>query len=337
MVTRDVLLTARFFDAAAAQALRDRGYRIHTADVPYDGVDSTITPAMQEALQVAGAWIVGIAPVTADLLSRHRHLRIVARRGVGFDNVDIAAIKRLGRVLTNTPGGNEPSVADHAVGLMLCLGKRLAESHARMRAGDRTVLVGTELYGKTVGLVGLGRIARQIVQRLKGFDVRVMAYDVAWDDAYAESEGVERASLEEVLRESDYLSLHAPLTEATRHLLNEKTIASMKPGAIVINTARGELIDDAALLSALRSGQVGGAGLDVLGSERDPSLEPITEQLLTLPNVVCTPHAAGSSREGLARSNLLAAQCVIAALEGHPLPAACVVADGRRAPTGADT
>ena len=198
-----------------------------------------------------------------------------------------------------------------------------------MRAGDRKVLVGTELSGKTVGLIGLGRIARQVARRLQGFDVRILAYDVSWDEDFARSAGIIRSSLDELLQESDYVSLHAPLTDATSRLLNEQTIASMKRGAILINTARGELVDEDALLAALVSGHLGGAGLDVLSSERDIMLPPVIESLLALPNVVCTPHAAGSSREGLARSNRLAAECVLAALENRPLRPECVVVDGR--------
>lgn len=327
--SKDVLVTVRFFDREAVQLLTQQGYRVLTADVPYDGVDSVISPAMHAALETAEAWIVGIAPVSRELLLQYPRLRAVARRGVGFDTVDADAIRDLGRLLTNTPGGNEPSVADHAIGLMLTVGKRIVESHQRAQAGNWTVLVGTELYGKTVGLVGLGRIARQIVQRLRGFDVRVLACDVVRDDRYAAENGIEYASLDTVLAQSDFVSLHAPLTAETRHLLNARTLASMKPGAIVINTARGELVDDAALLEALRNGHLGGAGLDVLGSERDASLRPITEQLLALPHVVCTPHAAGSSREGLARSNQLAARCIIGALQGTTVPPHCVVADGR--------
>ncbi|MDM0072127.1 phosphoglycerate dehydrogenase [Variovorax sp. J31P207] len=329
MASKDVLVTARFFDDDAKQLLRDHGLRVVTADVPYDGVDSVISPAMHVALESAVAWVIGIAPVTRELLDRYPRMVALARRGVGYDTIDVDAVRSARRLLTNTPGGNEPSVADHAIGLMLGVAKRLVESHERARAGNWTVLVGTELYGKTVGLVGLGRIARQIVKRLKGFDVRVLAFDVTRDGAYAAEAGVEYVTLEELLTRSDIVSLHAPLTAQTRHLLDEPAITRMKRGAIVINTARGELIDDAALLSALQSGQLGGAGLDVVGSERDPALLPITEKLLSLPNVLCTPHAAGSSREGLARSNLLAAQCVIAAIEGRAVPAQCIVADGR--------
>jgi D-3-phosphoglycerate dehydrogenase len=324
-----VLVTTRFFDERAVEMLRGRGLRVDTGGLAHDAVDATISSEMYAALESASAWILGMAPVSRELLARYPQLQIVARRGVGFDTVDVAAVKDLGRVLTITPGCNEPSVADHALGLMLAVAKRLHESHRRMLAGDKSIVVGTELHAKTVGLLGFGRIGRRVAQRLKGFEVRVLAHDPFLDERFAHELGVERLSLEELLRQSDFVSLHAPLNDGTRHLINVHSIELMKPGAILVNTARGELVDDAALLAALKAGRLGGAGLDVLGSEHDPALEGITCELLALPNVICTQHTGGSSREGLARANLLAAQCVIAALEGSVLPSGCVVADGR--------
>jgi D-3-phosphoglycerate dehydrogenase len=325
----DVLVTVRFFDEKAREALRKEGFRIHTGGVPFDGVDTTITEEMHAALVQSSAWILGIAPVSREVLQRYPHLKIVARRGVGFDAIDSVAIKDLGRVLTITPGANEPTVADHTVGLMLAVAKRFAESHHRMQTGEKAVVVGTELFEKTVGLVGFGRIARLVAKRLKGFDVRVLVHDPFVDATLMRDAGVEFVSLDEVLAHSDFLSLHAPLTSATRHMVNVRTIDLMKRDAILVNTARGELVDDAALLAALKIGRLRGAGLDVLGSERDLSLAPITAQLLALPNVLCTQHTAGSSEDGLARANMLAAQCVISALQGTAVPSHCIVADGR--------
>ncbi len=327
---REVLVTARFFDAQAIEALRARGFAVHTGGVAFDGVDSSITESMHAALERCGAWIMGIPPVSRAVLERYPRLQILARRGVGYDTVDAEAVKDLGRVLTITPGCNEPTVADHTVGLMLAVGKRFFESHRRMETGIKAVVVGNELFGKTVGLVGLGRIARLVARRLQGFDVRLIAYDPYADAGVAREAGVELTTLDEVLGQSDFLSLHAPLSDGTRHLINARTIASMKSGAVLVNTARGELVDDAALLAALKAGKLAGAGLDVLGSERDPSLEGLTRELLALPNVVCTQHTGGSSHEGLARANMLAAQCVISALDDRPLPPGCVVADGRK-------
>ena len=326
---RTVLITARFFDTQAIDAIRAHGFGILTGGMAFDGVDSTITGEMNLALQKSCAWIMGIPPVDRTVLKRYPNLQVLARRGVGYDTIDVQAVKDLGRVLTVTPGSNEPTVADHTVGLMLSVGKRFFESHIRMQSGVKTSVVGRELYGKTVGLIGLGRIARLVARRLSGFDVRVLAHDPYATQDVARDAVVEIVGLDELLNQSDFISLHAPLTEKTRHLINAKTLEQMKPEAILINTARGELVDDAALLTALKTGKLAGAGLDVLGSERDPSLESITNELLALPNVVCTQHTGGSSHEGLARANMLAAQCVISGLNGSPVPAGCIVADGR--------
>lgn len=325
----EVLVTVRFFDDEAVASLQERGHRVVRADIPYDGIDSVVTPAVEAALGRARAWIVGAAPVSRALLLRHPNLQIVARRGVGFDAVDVTAIQSLGRLLTNTPGGNEPAVADHAVGLMLAVGKRVVEANARMKSGQWGVLVGTELYRKTVGLIGLGRIGRHVAQRLFGFEVRVLAFDPFLDEETAKHAGVTRCSLEDVLTQSDFVSLHAPLTEQTRHIISAGALQLMKPQAILVNTSRGELVDEAALLAALQGDCIAGAGLDVFACEHEPSMRPFADQLLAHPRVVGTPHAAASSRESLRRANLAAADCVASALEGRLVPKNCIVADGR--------
>jgi D-3-phosphoglycerate dehydrogenase / 2-oxoglutarate reductase len=325
----DVLVTIRFFDDAAVARLQARGHRVIRADIAYDALDTAITPGIERALETAQAWILGTAPVARSLLERYPRLKIIARRGVGYDSIDVSAVKSLGRLLTNTPGGGEPAVADHALALMLAVGKRVAESHARLQAGDWRAIVGTELHGKTVGLVGLGRIGSMVAKRLKGFDARVIVADPYLDDASAQTAGVTRCSLEALLRQSDFISLHAPLTPETRGLINAATLGWMKPDAILVNTSRGELIDEPALLQTLMAGALGGAGLDVFAGEKDPAARAIAQQLLALPNVIGTPHTAASTRESLARANFAAADCVAAALEGLPVPAHCIVADGR--------
>lgn len=325
----DVLVTIRFFDEASVARLEEAGYRVLRADIAYDALDTSITPGIEQALKTAQAWILGAAPVTRSLLERFPNLQVVARRGVGYDSVDVAAIKDLGRLLTNTPGGNEPAVADHALALMLAVGKRVAEAHQRMQAGDWRALVGTELHGKTVGLVGLGRIGRLVAKRLSGFDAKVLAFDPYLSSEAAQSAGVTTCALDELLSRSDIISLHAPLTRETRHIINEASLQRVKSTAILVNTSRGELIDEEALLQALRTNRLAGAGLDVFLGEHDLAARPVAEALLSLPNVIGTPHTAASTRESLARANTAAAECVVAALSGLPVPAQCIVADGR--------
>jgi D-3-phosphoglycerate dehydrogenase len=324
-----VLVTIRFFDEAAVARLESRGHRVIRADIAYDELDIAITPGIEKALATAHAWILGTAPVTHSLLERFPNLKIIARRGVGYDNVDVSAIKSLGRILTNTPGGGEPAVADHAMALMLAVGKRLAESHQRMQYGDWNAIVGNELYGKTVGLIGMGRIGRMVAKRLQGFDVRTLVCDPFLDASAAQAANVTTCSLEDLLRQSDFISLHAPLTPDTRQLINAHSLSLMKKNAILINTSRGELIDELSLLNALQSGAIGGAGLDVFLGEKDPSARTLAAQLLELPNVIGTPHTAASTHDSLTRANFAAVDCVAAALEGVEVPAHCIVADGR--------
>jgi D-3-phosphoglycerate dehydrogenase len=263
------------------------------------------------------------------MLLRFPQLRVIAKRGVGYDQVDVTAAKELGRVVTIAPGGNGPSVGDHTIALMLAVAKRLCEFRERMRAGNWSVQPVTELYRKTVGLVGLGRIGRGVAQRLKGFETTILAFDEQPDPEYANDNGIRFVDLPYLLKESDYISLHLPLTPSSRNLIDEAALASMKETAILVNTARGGLVDEAALLQALRAGKIAGAGLDVLLGEQEPAWRSTAEELMSLPNVVVTPHVAGASREGLTRGNLLAAQGIVAVFDGGSPAVECLVVDGR--------
>jgi D-3-phosphoglycerate dehydrogenase len=322
-----VLVSTRFFDPATETFLRDNGCDVVRTGLPDDVQDDTLDAAtLARLLDGAEGWIVGMVPVTRDLLRAHPALRVIARRGVGYNNVDVEAARDLGRTVTIAPGGNEASVADHALGMMLAVAKRLREGHLAMQNGRWTPLVTSELFEKTVGLVGFGRIARAVARRLRGFDARILAYDPAPDHAAAAAAGVEFVDLATLLAHSDYVSLHLPLTPATRHLINATTIAQAKPGAVVINTSRGGLIDEKALLAALTAGHLGGAGLDVFEEEANPAGWPEILKLLALPNVIGSAHAAGSSHEGLARTNRIAAQTVVDVLNGRRPVEQCVVA-----------
>jgi D-3-phosphoglycerate dehydrogenase len=327
---RKVVVTQRFFDDRAHAYLRSHGCEVTIAPLPPGKADGDLShEALVEILDGAAGWIVGHARVTRELLTALPDLRIVSRRGVGYERVDLAAARDLGRVVTIAAGGNDASVADHTISLMLAVGRRLRESQQRMLDGDWSILMGSDLCEKTVGLVGLGRIGKSVVKRLSGFDCKVLVHTPRPDPDYARTTGVEFVDLPELLARSDYVSLHAPLTPETRFLIDERAIAGMKPTAILINTARGGLVEDAHLLDALRAGRLAGAGLDVYVSESDPAYKPVSQALLDLPNVIGTPHAAASSREGLDRTNMVAARSIVAVLDGdHPTPE-CVVADGR--------
>lgn len=328
--SRRVVVTQRFFDDVTIAYLEAHGCEVVIADLPPGKGDGDLAPAELEAL-LAGAqgWVVGHARVTRELMGALPDLRIVARRGVGYERVDLDAARDLGKVVTIAAGGNDASVADHTIGLILAISRRFRESQANMEAGNWAILTGSDLYRKTVGVVGAGRIGRSVVQRLRGFEAEVLVHNSREDPAWAAANVVTYVDMPTLLARSDVVTLHAPLLPETRLLIDAKALAAMKPGAILINTARGGLVDDRALLSALTSGRLGGAGLDTFMSENDPTYRPVTDALLALSNVVATPHAAASSREGLDRTNMVAARSVVAVFDGSEIPAACVVADGR--------
>jgi len=320
-----VLVSTRFFDPAAEQLLTDHKFELVRTGLAYDVQDDTLdSAALNRLLEGVDAWIVGTVPVTRDLMLAHPQLKVIARRGVGYNNVDIAAARELNRHVTIASGGNEASVADHALAMFLSLAKKLNEGHTALQQGRWSTFVSTEVFEKTVGLIGFGRIARAVAKRLKGFDATVLAYDPFADTKAGEESGVRFVELNELLAQSDYVSLHLPLNKDTKHLINAQAIARMKQGAFIINTARGGLIDEAALLAALQSGHLGGAGLDVF--ENEPDLQdPIVKQLLMHPHVIGSAHAAGSSEEGLQRTNRIAAQTVIDLLNGRTIDPACLV------------
>lgn len=329
--SRRVVVTQRFFDDATIGYLRAHGCEVTVAELPPGQADGALShDALVALLKDADGWIVGHARVTRDLLTALPDLKVISRRGVGYERVDVEAARDLGRVVAIAAGGNDASVADHTIGLMISVGRRFGESQMRMRAGDWSILQGGDLFEKTVGIIGLGRIGRSVVRRLSGFEARVLVHTPRPDPAYAEQTGVTYVDLPTLFRASDYITLHAPLTEATRFIINRASIAQMKPTAIVINTARGGLVDDADLLAALKAGRLAGAGLDVFVSESDPAYRPVSEELIALPNVAATPHAGASSREGLDRTNMVAARSIVAVFEGGDPPAGCAVADGRR-------
>jgi D-3-phosphoglycerate dehydrogenase len=325
-----VVVTQRFFDERTIAFLEANGCEVAIADLPSGKADGDLShDDLCAMLEAADGWIVGHARVTRPLLEALPRLKVISRRGVGYDRVDLDAAKALGRVVAIAAGGNDASVADHTIGMMLAIAKRFRESQANMEAGNWSILMGADLFEKTVGVIGLGRIGRSVVKRLKGFDATVLVHELSPDREYAARAGIQYVGLDELLARSDYVSLHAPLTPQTRYIIDEKAIAKMRPSAVLINAARGGLVQDAHLLEALAAGRLAGAGLDVFVSESDPAFQDTTDRLLALPNVVATPHAAASSREGLDRTNMIAARSVVAVLAGEEPPPGCIVADGR--------
>ncbi len=247
------------------------------------------------ALADAEALVVRSAVQVDDaLLEKAPKLKVIGRAGVGVDNIDAPAATRRGIVVMNTPGANAVAVAELTIGLMLALARKIAVATTGMHAGkwEKKSLQGTELKGKTLGILGLGRIGLEVARRARGFGFELIGHDPFVSVAVARENGIKLVSVEEMFESADYLSLHVGLTPQTANIINAKTLATMKKGVRIINCARGELIDDAALAAALKSGQVAGAALDVFRSE------PLKDSLyFGLENVILTPHIAGSTGE----------------------------------------
>ncbi|MCI0916654.1 phosphoglycerate dehydrogenase [Pseudomonas stutzeri] len=324
---KSVVVTPKFFDDVTTKFLEERGCAVTVARLPDDKTDAAATEAeLISVLAQADAWIVGHANVTSSLLESLPRLKVIARRGVGYEKIDLDAAVRTGKVITIAAGGNEESVADRTLALMLAAAHRLRESQQQLTDGPGSILLGNDLYAKTVGIVGLGRIARNVIRRLRAFDTTILVNTPRPALVYGESMNIEYVELETLLQRSDFVSIHAPLRPDTRHLINADRLALMKENAFLINTARGGLVDDQALLAVLTAGHIAGAGLDVFESELDASLAEVTKELVRRPNVVATPHSGASTHEGLQRTNMVAASCVVAVLNGEIPPSKCLIA-----------
>ncbi|MGO9628533.1 MAG: phosphoglycerate dehydrogenase [Xanthobacteraceae bacterium] len=241
-----------------------------------------------------GLAIRSATKVTAKMLERAEKLKVIGRAGIGVDNVDIPAATARGIIVMNTPFGNSITTAEHAITLMLAMARQIPEADASTRAGkwEKNKFLGVEIFGKTLGVIGCGNIGSIVADRALGMKMKVVAYDPFLSDERAINLGVEKVQLEELVRRADFITLHTPLTEKTRNIINAESLKLAKKGLRLINCARGGLVDEAALYEALSSGRIAGAALDVF------TTEPATESpLFALPNVVCTPHLGASTTE----------------------------------------
>jgi D-3-phosphoglycerate dehydrogenase len=255
----------------------------------------TTKETLNGEIRDADALIVRSATrVTPELLDKAEKLRVVGRAGVGVDNIDLPEATKRGVLVMSTPGGNAVSVAEHTFALLLALARQVPRLDKAIHEGrwEKSSAAGTELRGKTLGLIGLGRIGSEVAVRAEAFDMRVLAYDPYISEAGAREMSVELVPLEKLLAESDFVSLHAALSPATEKIINATALEKMKKGARLVNAARGELIDEAALAEALKSGKLAGAALDVFAEE-----PPKNSPLVGLANVIATPHVAGSTAE----------------------------------------
>jgi D-3-phosphoglycerate dehydrogenase len=277
-------------------------------------VDVDLESPLEEIVDRYDAIVVRSATkITADLIERAARLKVIGRAGVGVDNVDIDAATRRGIIVANAPESTVVSAAEHTVGLLVALARNIPQAHAALKQGrwERKAYGGTELAGKTLGVLGFGRIGQQVARRALGLGMHVVAYDPFVAGERFRELGVERVETpSDVYAAAEFLTLHLPLNDETRCSIDSAALASMRDGVRIVNAARGELIDEAALLEALRGGKVAGAALDVF------SAEPYSGPLLELDNVVVTPHLAASTDEAQDRAGVIVAEQVAAALEG---------------------
>jgi D-3-phosphoglycerate dehydrogenase len=305
-----VLVTPRSFgqtDPKAFEILKEAGVEV----VRNDTGGIMTAEQLAEKLADCDGVILGVDPLSAEVLSASPKLKAVAKYGVGTDNIDIGECERRGIKISRTVGANANAVADYAFTLMLAVARKALSIDALCRKGDWSKTTAIDIYGKTLGLIGLGAIGKGVAKRAKGFDMRVLAYDMFWDEAYAKSAGIERAGLERIYRESDFISIHVPLSETTRDMVAEKELAMMKPECIIVNTARGGIINEGALLTALRQSRIYGAGIDAF--EEEPPKNPAWFEL---DNVVIGSHCAASTTGATQAMGRMAAENLIRDLLG---------------------
>lgn len=282
--------------------------------VTYNPTGKPLSSAqLAELLPGVDGYIAGLDQIDGAALEKADRLKVIARYGVGVDNVDFNVTRNKGIIVTNTPGANSGSVAELALALMLALARQIPEADKSVHLGEWPRLNGVSIEGKTVGILGLGAIGRQLSLRLRGFNCRILAYDPFYEGSFAEENGVEMAPLKDVLSQADFLSLHMPLMAETRKMVGAAFLASMKKGSFLINTARGELIDEDALRTALEIGHLRGAGLDAFVEEPPNPDHP----LLSLPQVIATPHLGAQTDGATSNMGWLALRDCLAVLRGE--------------------
>jgi len=303
-----VLITARSFRTVRGEhwdLLQREG-----CDVVRSPYDRPLAEAeMVDLIGGVHGVVVGVDEVTARVIQASTDLKVIAKHGVGVDNIDLAAATAAGIVVTNTPQANKVAVAELTIALMLALARRLLKQHQVVSGGGWARQMGTELAGKTLGLIGCGRVGQEVAKRARALEMEVVFYD----QRTLEVPGARQVSLDELLAWSDYVSVHVPYTPETHHILDAEAFVKMKDGVYVVNTARGGTVDEVALHEAIVAGKVAGAALDVRPKEPPPPDDPLN----TLENVILTPHAGATTREAVLRMAKTATESLLAVLKGE--------------------
>jgi phosphoglycerate dehydrogenase-like enzyme len=301
-------MTLAGLETSFVKVLREGGF-----ELVYPGVGrQLVEEEILVHLQGIDASLAGSEPYTRRVLEAHPRLKVIARVGVGYDAIDVDAATEMGVAVTITPGANHDSVAEHTFAIMLALAKDLVFQHNALTAGGWPRKTNLPLRGQTLGLAGLGRIGKAVALRAESFGMNLIAYDSLPDQAFAHAHHIRFMTFDQLLSQSDFLSLHLPYTKESKHLINKATLARMKPTAYLINTARGGLVREADLYDALKNKRIAGAGLDVF--EEEP---PGNIPLFQLDNVVVTPHNAGTDVKGRDDMAEMAARAIVSLSKGE--------------------
>lgn len=301
-----VVTTPNFgkYGEAAWQILKDGGCEV----VLRPGLGG---PELVKEVAGADALIVGLEKVTREVIGAAPGLRVIAKHGAGVDNIDLEAAREHAVMVCNAPGANSEAVADLTFGLFLALARQIPVADQRVRRGEWPRLTGRLVWGKVAGIIGLGAIGRGVARRARGFNMRVLAYDTMQSGEFEARWAVERVDLDTLLQQADFVSLHLPLTSATRNMIGARELRLMRPTAYLVNTSRGGIVDEEALARALREGWIAGAALDVFAVE-----PPGNNPLLSEEKVVLTPHMGANAEEAMELTSQITARNVVAALHG---------------------
>lgn len=304
-----VLVTARSFgsaDESAVKLLEENNCSV----VKLTAANGPIPDQLKRELPAADAVIAGLEVYDRDLLAGAPNLKVISRYGVGYDKIDLDAAAEFKIMVTTTPGANGDSVADMAVALMLNAARNVSFMDQSIREKNQQRPTGIEMWGKTLGVIGAGRIGQGVARRCKGFQMKILCYDTYRDEAFIKECAAEYTDFETIITEADFITIHAPLNEETRDMFSAEQFQKMKSRAVIVNTARGGIINEAALYEALKSGEIGAAGLDATIAE-----PPYDSPLLALPNCTITPHAGAATFEASSKMSLMAAHNVIDVLK----------------------
>jgi len=306
-----ILITPRSFASTSDKPMKmlsEKGYEIQLNDIgrPYKKEE------MLNLVSDIDGIIIGIDELSVEIIEKANRLKVISKYGTGLDNIDINLATEKNITVTNTPTANVDAVADLTFGLILSLARRIPEADKKMKSGKWEKIIGKSVWKKTIGIIGLGKIGKQVVKRAQGFEMNILVFDLVKDKKFALRYGIKYVKLEKLLKKSDYITIHIPLNDTTRGMISYKELEKVKKEAFLINTSRGGIVDEQALYRALKNNQLKGAALDVYSNE-----PPVESPLRELDNVIMTPHIGAYTEEAIENMGMQAAQNLIDVLEGR--------------------